>query len=137
MARPRKTASGSVNKAAGGTKPATSKPAEAPEAEGTTAASVRHCPVTGLPVKGKSAFAGPGSDAKAKSLLNKMLASSGENDGDYSEHDEAIEAMAHPEMFRDAIEELVEADIAKIAKPTPVFHPEQDISLSEAVAAAE
>ena len=126
MARPRKNASKPVAEAAKGTTPAPTKAAEQPEAEGDTATTARFCPVTGAPVRGKSAFAGPGSDAKAKSLLNKMLAA---EDVDALDQDiaDTLAGMAHPGMFREAYDALVEAEIEKVLRPTPAFHPDQDI----------
>ena len=79
-------------------------------------AATNECPLTGGSTKGM--FAGPGSDAKAKSILNKVLR------GDMSLKD--MDAAVHDEKrFRSAIlkakKEGLDGKDEKITKPTPYF----------------
>ena len=72
------------------------------------------CPVTGRPTARKSMFAGLGSDAKAKSAINRLL-----------EGDTGVEAdlakMADPDRIRRVYEHLKAKGVDEIARPTQWF----------------
>ena len=72
----------------------------------------RLCPVTGQPVQGGRKFAGPGSDAKAKSVINALLR------GDQRGANQKLAGMADPERLRAAAGKAREAGLKEIAKPS-------------------
>ena len=71
----------------------------------------RLCPVTGQPVQSGRTFAGPGSDAKAKSVINDLLR------GNQRDADGKLARMADPERLRAAAERARKAGLKAIAKP--------------------
>ena len=72
----------------------------------------RLCPVTGQPVQSGRTFAGPGSDAKAKSVINDLLR------GNQRDADEKLARMADPERLRTAADRARKAGLKAIAKPS-------------------
>ena len=70
------------------------------------------CPVTGQPVQGGRKFAGPGSDAKAKSVINALLK------GNQGDANEKLAGMADPERLRAAADKARKAGLREIAKPS-------------------
>ena len=93
---------------------------DSPESAATPAATAtptspstgRLCPVTGQPVQSGRTFAGPGSDAKAKSVINDLLR------GNQRDADEKLARMADPERLRKAADRAREAGLKAIAKPS-------------------
>ena len=83
-------------------------PAATPPPPGTG----RLCPVTGQPVQSGRTFAGPGSDAKAKSVINDLLR------GNQRDADEKLARMAAPERLRTAADRARKAGLKAIAKPS-------------------
>ena len=72
----------------------------------------RLCPVTGRAVQIGRKFAGPGSDAKAKSVINALLK------GNQRDADEKLTGMADPERLRAAADRARRAGLKEIAKPS-------------------
>ena len=72
----------------------------------------RRCPVTGQPVQSGRTFAGPGSDAKAKSVINDLLR------GNQRDVEEKLARMADPERLRAAANRARKAGLKAIAKPS-------------------
>ena len=72
----------------------------------------RLCPVTGRPVQSGRKFAGPGSDTKAKSVINALLT------GDQRDVDEKLASMADPKRLRAAADKARKAGLKEIAKPS-------------------
>ena len=70
------------------------------------------CPVTGQPVQHGRTFAGPGSDAKAKSVVNTLLR------GNQRDADEKLAGMADPERLRAAADKARKAGLREIARPS-------------------
>lgn len=93
---------------------------ESPDSAATPAATAtlappstgRLCPVTGQPVQSGRTFAGPGSDAKAKSVINNLLR------GDQRDADEKLARMADPDRLRAAADRARKAGLKAIAKPS-------------------
>ena len=91
-----------------------------PDSVATPAATVtpatpstgRLCPVTGQPVQSGRTFAGPGSDAKAKSVINDLLRGNGRD------VDEKLARMADPERLRAAADKARKAGLKVVAKPS-------------------
>ena len=78
----------------------------------TPPGTARTCPISGQPVQPGRKFAGPGSDAKAKSVINALLR------GDQRDADEKLAGMADPERLRAAAAKARKAGLKKIAKPS-------------------
>lgn len=75
----------------------------------------RSCPVTGRPVSAGRTFAGLGSDAKAKSAINALLAGA---------EDRAEKLMAdfvHPERVREAARRAAAEGLDHVERPSPWF----------------
>ena len=96
-----------VPAAGGGTVP--ERPAPPPVDGG------RSCPVTGRPVSAGRTFAGLGSDAKAKSAINALLA------GAEDRAEKLMAGFVHPERVREAAGRAAAEGLDHIERPSPWF----------------
>ena len=83
------------------------------------AAQGRRCPVTGQPTKGRSVFAGSGSDAKAKSVINALLR-------DDPRADARLADLADPQRVRAAAAKAKAEGLSHIDRVSDWLHADSE-----------